>query len=90
MYLAMVTSPAGDLFVSLGSTKNNAILELAKAYKEFYDMTEENLQEEHGYDNFETYLDDYLGMNVYIVSKNEAVVCGYDVHYKNGKRVKGD
>lgn len=87
MYIAMVDSPASDELISLGKSKREAIQGLINAYKEFYSMDEESLKEERDYDDFETYLDEYLGMNTYKISQGEAIVCGYDVHYKNGKRV---
>lgn len=88
MYLVMVDSPRGDSFVSLGKTKTQAVDNLIKAYKDRYDMTLEDLYYEHGYNDFESYFDDYLGMNIYTISEGETIVCGYDIHYKNGKRIK--
>ena len=88
MFLAKVTSPGCDDFVSLGKTKKQAIAGLIDAYKGFYNYSEETLKEEHNYDSFEQYFDDFLGVSLYEISVGESIVCGYDVHYKNGERVR--
>ena len=88
MWLAKVTSPACDDFVSLGKTKAEALSNLAASYKAFYDYEEEDLEWQHGYSDFEKYIKEYLGANTYKITQGETVVCGYDVHYKNGERIK--
>lgn len=87
MYLVTVTSPANDDFVSLGKTKEEAIDNLVKAYKDFYDYDEETLEYEHGYSNFKSYLENYTGMGIYKISSGETVIMGIDIHYKKGERI---
>lgn len=88
MWIARVDSPAFDEFIAIGKTKAEALTELINAYKDFYNFNETQLKEEHEYDDFKTYLEDYLGVVYYELSVGEAVVRGYEVYYKNGKRIK--
>ena len=89
MYLLKVTSPEGSDFIAAGKTKKEAMTELINSYKAFYHMTLEDLAYEHGYTDFETYFNDYLGIEILRLNPGETYICGYGKYYKNGINIKG-
>lgn len=88
MYLITVTAPSGDEFISLGKTIDESVNELIESYKAFFNMTENDLDYDHGYKDFESYFVDYLGIEVIKINSGESYVRGYGKRYKNGKEIR--
>ena len=68
MYIAHCYNwSAGDDFMTVGETESEAINALSKAYQKYYDMSYEDVVDEHGddYESFEEYLSEYKEMYVY-------------------------
>lgn len=85
MYIAHCYNwSAGDDFMTVGETESEAINALSKAYQKYYDMSYEDVVDEHGddYESFEEYLTEYQEMRVYELNLGEVAI-NYDVRKEN-------
>lgn len=75
---------AGDDFMAIGQTENEAINTLSKAYQNYYDMSYKDVVEMHrdSYESFEEYLTEYQEMRVYELNLGEVAI-NYDVRKEN-------
>ena len=81
MFLAEYSDLHYD-WMALGKTKKKAIDSLVTTLRKYADDKDELFD---GFQTYEDFADSEI--NVYKISDGEAIKLGYDIHYKDGKKI---